>query len=96
MGGVQARLGAGRLEMGRDTPGSQASPHFPPPLRREYRHKSNITFNDNDTVSFREYRSFQFQPDMSRGSESDYVYMPNILVLVRPAARPPSRPLQGP
>lgn len=52
-----------------------------PYVYREYRHKSNITFNDNDTVSFREYRSFQFQPDMSRGSESDYVYMPNILVL---------------
>lgn len=52
-----------------------------PYVYREFRHKSNITFNDNDTVSFLEYRSFQFQPDKSRGSESDYIVMPNILVL---------------
>uniref|UniRef100_A0A452QIG4 Scavenger receptor class B member 1 n=1 Tax=Ursus americanus TaxID=9643 RepID=A0A452QIG4_URSAM len=51
------------------------------PTRREFRHKSNITFNDNDTVSFLEYRSFQFQPDKSHGLESDYIVMPNILVL---------------
>lgn len=49
---------------------------------REFRHKTNITFNDNDTVSFREHRSFRFQPDRSRGSESDYIMMPNILVMV--------------
>ncbi|KAB1255697.1 Scavenger receptor class B member 1 [Camelus dromedarius] len=48
---------------------------------REFRHKSNITFNDNDTVSFLEYRSYQFQPHKSRGLESDYIVMPNILVL---------------
>lgn len=53
------------------------------PAHREFRHKSNITFNDNDTVSFLEYRSFQFQPDKSHGLESDYIVMPNILVLVR-------------
>ncbi|XP_011380204.1 scavenger receptor class B member 1 [Pteropus vampyrus] len=47
----------------------------------EFRRKSNITFNDNDTVSFVEYRSFQFQPDKSNGLESDYIVMPNILVL---------------
>lgn len=59
------------------------------PARREFRHKSNITFNDNDTVSFLEYRSFQFQPDKSHGLESDYIVMPNILVLVRlPLAAP--------
>ncbi|KAM8818185.1 scavenger receptor class B member 1 isoform 2-T3 [Rhynchonycteris naso] len=52
-----------------------------PYVYREYRHKRNITFNDNDTVSFLEYRSFQFQPDKSSGSESDYIFMPNILVL---------------
>lgn len=52
-----------------------------PYVYREFRHKSNITFNGNDTVSFLEYRSFQFQPDRSRGSESDYIVMPNILVL---------------
>lgn len=52
-----------------------------PYVYREFRHKSNITFNDNDTVSFLEYRSFQFQPDKSRGLESDSIVMPNILVL---------------
>ncbi|KAF6278449.1 scavenger receptor class B member 1 [Rhinolophus ferrumequinum] len=52
-----------------------------PYVYREFRHKSNITFNGNDTVSFLEYRSFQFQPDRSSGSESDYIVMPNILVL---------------
>ncbi|ERE76015.1 scavenger receptor class B member 1 [Cricetulus griseus] len=48
----------------------------------EFRHKANITFNDNDTVSFVEHRSLHFQPDRSHGSESDYIILPNILVLV--------------
>nr|KAF6467643.1 scavenger receptor class B member 1 [Rousettus aegyptiacus] len=52
-----------------------------PYVYREFRHKRNITFNDNDTVSYREYRNFQFQPDMSNGLESDYIVMPNILAL---------------
>ncbi|KAM4827124.1 scavenger receptor class B member 1 isoform 1-T1 [Thomomys bottae] len=52
-----------------------------PYVYREFRHKVNITFNPNDTVSFREHRRFQFQPDRSRGSESDYIVLPNILVL---------------
>ncbi|XP_054568632.1 scavenger receptor class B member 1 isoform X1 [Eptesicus fuscus] len=52
-----------------------------PYVYREFRHKSNITFHDNDTVSFREFRSFRFQPHLSRGSEGDHVCMPNILVL---------------
>ncbi|XP_036163290.1 scavenger receptor class B member 1 isoform X4 [Myotis myotis] len=53
-----------------------------PYVYREYRHKDNITFNDNDTVSFLEYRSFEFQPHKSNGLESDYINMPNILVLL--------------
>ncbi|XP_068938944.1 scavenger receptor class B member 1-like isoform X1 [Petaurus breviceps papuanus] len=52
-----------------------------PYVYREYRQKRNITFNDNDTVSFLEYRSFEFQPEMSQGLETDYIVMPNILVL---------------
>ncbi|XP_044541335.1 scavenger receptor class B member 1 [Gracilinanus agilis] len=52
-----------------------------PYVYREYRQKRNITFHDNDTVSFLEYRTFEFQPHMSRGSETDYIVMPNILVL---------------
>ncbi|KAH0625378.1 hypothetical protein JD844_014855 [Phrynosoma platyrhinos] len=52
-----------------------------PYVYREYRVKDNITFNDNDTVSFMEYRQFHFQADMSNGSESDYVVVPNMLVM---------------
>ncbi|XP_048199086.1 scavenger receptor class B member 1 isoform X1 [Perognathus longimembris pacificus] len=52
-----------------------------PYVYRQFRHKTNITFNDNGTVSFREHRSFQFQPDKSRGAESDYIVLPNILVM---------------
>ncbi|XP_037016778.2 scavenger receptor class B member 1 isoform X1 [Artibeus jamaicensis] len=52
-----------------------------PYVYREFRHKTNITFNDNDTVSFLEIRNFRFQPDKSNGLESDYIVMPNILVL---------------
>ncbi|XP_043819656.1 LOW QUALITY PROTEIN: scavenger receptor class B member 1 [Dromiciops gliroides] len=53
-----------------------------PYVYREYRQKRNITFNDNDTVSFLEYRSFVFQPEMSNGLETDYIVVPNMLVLV--------------
>lgn len=67
-----------------------------PPVRREFRHKRNITFNDNDTVSYREYRNFQFQPDMSNGLESDYIVMPNILALVRLPRRPARAPCPRP
>ncbi|XP_070618217.1 scavenger receptor class B member 1 isoform X2 [Erythrolamprus reginae] len=52
-----------------------------PYVYREYRHKKNITFHSNSTVSFLGYRSFTFQPDRSNGSESDYIVMPNLLVL---------------
>lgn len=68
----------------------------PAPVRREFRHKRNITFNDNDTVSYREYRNFQFQPDMSNGLESDYIVMPNILALVRLPRRPARAPCPAP
>nr|AAC23892.1 type II pneumocyte CD36-related class B scavenger receptor [Rattus norvegicus] len=52
-----------------------------PYVYREFRQKVNITFNDNDTVSYIENRSLHFQPDRSQGSESDYIVLPNILVL---------------
>lgn len=52
-----------------------------PYVYREFRQKVNITFNDNDTVSYIENRSLRFQPDRSQGSESDYIVLPNILVL---------------
>lgn len=45
--------------------------------------KDNITFHPNNTVSYREYRQYYFEPSMSAGSESDVVTIPNMLVLVR-------------
>ncbi|XP_075290763.1 scavenger receptor class B member 1 isoform X1 [Opisthocomus hoazin] len=52
-----------------------------PYVYREYRYKSNITFHDNDTVSFLEYRRLFFQPDLSNGSEEEYIVVPNILMM---------------
>ncbi|XP_068268405.1 scavenger receptor class B member 1 isoform X1 [Nyctibius grandis] len=52
-----------------------------PYVYREFRYKTNITFHDNDTVSFLEYRRLFFQPDLSNGTEEDYLVVPNILML---------------
>ncbi|NXU87725.1 SCRB1 protein, partial [Xiphorhynchus elegans] len=52
-----------------------------PYVYREYRYKTNITFHDNDTVSYLEYRNLFFQPDMSKGTEEDYIVVPNILLM---------------
>ncbi|XP_023576256.1 scavenger receptor class B member 1 isoform X2 [Octodon degus] len=56
-----------------------------PYVYRQFRRKNSISFHDNDTVSFRENGSFHFQPDKSRGSESDYIMLPNILVMAASA-----------
>uniref|UniRef100_A0A8B9H6X4 Scavenger receptor class B member 1 n=1 Tax=Astyanax mexicanus TaxID=7994 RepID=A0A8B9H6X4_ASTMX len=47
----------------------------------EKRWKDNITFHANKTVSYREYRQYFFEEDMSVGNESDIVTIPNMLVL---------------
>uniref|UniRef100_A0A8C3V6C6 Scavenger receptor class B member 1 n=1 Tax=Catharus ustulatus TaxID=91951 RepID=A0A8C3V6C6_CATUS len=52
-----------------------------PYVYREYRNKTNITFHDNDTVSYLEYRKFFFQPRLSNGTEDEYVVVPNILLM---------------
>ncbi|XP_065707773.1 scavenger receptor class B member 1 [Patagioenas fasciata] len=52
-----------------------------PYVYREYRYKTNITFHDNDTVSFLEYRRLFFQPDLSKGREEDYIVVPNIMLM---------------
>lgn len=44
--------------------------------------KDNITFHPNSTVSYKEYRSYYFEPSMSVGNESDVLTIPNMLVLV--------------
>ncbi|NXK83083.1 SCRB1 protein, partial [Amazona guildingii] len=52
-----------------------------PYVYREFRYKTNITFHDNDTVSFLEYRTLFFQPELSNGREDDYIVVPNVLMM---------------
>ncbi|XP_062445864.1 scavenger receptor class B member 1 isoform X1 [Rhea pennata] len=52
-----------------------------PYVYREFRYKTNITFHNNDTVSFLEYRKLFFQPELSMGREDDYIVVPNILLM---------------
>ncbi|XP_041079328.1 scavenger receptor class B member 1-like [Polyodon spathula] len=52
-----------------------------PYVYREFRQKDNITFHDNNTVSYREYRQYHFFRNMSIGDETDKVVIPNMLVL---------------
>ncbi|XP_065821422.1 scavenger receptor class B member 1 isoform X2 [Labrus bergylta] len=52
-----------------------------PYVYRKRIQKDNITFHPNNTVSYREYRRYFFEPTMSVGSESDVVTIPNMLVL---------------
>ncbi|XP_047426294.1 scavenger receptor class B member 1 isoform X1 [Mugil cephalus] len=52
-----------------------------PYVYRKRIQKDNITFHPNDTVSYREYRQYFFEPSMSVGNESDVVTIPNMLVL---------------
>ncbi|KFQ25796.1 Scavenger receptor class B member 1, partial [Mesitornis unicolor] len=52
-----------------------------PYVYREYRYKTNITFHDNDTVSFLEYRQLFFEPDRSNGTEEEYIVVPNMLLM---------------
>ncbi|XP_043571268.1 scavenger receptor class B member 1-like isoform X2 [Chiloscyllium plagiosum] len=52
-----------------------------PYVYREYRPKSNITFHENYTVSYRSFRQFHFVPERSVGSENDQLVLPNMLAL---------------
>ncbi|XP_078410748.1 scavenger receptor class B member 1 isoform X1 [Cetorhinus maximus] len=52
-----------------------------PYVYREYRWKSNITFHNNYTVSYREYKRYHFCSERSAGSESDEIVLPNVLAL---------------
>ncbi|XP_078127784.1 scavenger receptor class B member 1 isoform X2 [Sander vitreus] len=52
-----------------------------PYVYRKHIQKDNITFHANGTVSYREYRTYFFEPSMSSGNESDVVTIPNMLVL---------------
>ncbi|KAI4890417.1 hypothetical protein NFI96_010799 [Prochilodus magdalenae] len=52
-----------------------------PYVYSEKRWKENITFHENKTVSYQEYRQYFFEESMSVGNESDVVTIPNMLVL---------------
>ncbi|XP_055063624.2 scavenger receptor class B member 1 isoform X2 [Misgurnus anguillicaudatus] len=52
-----------------------------PYVYREQRWKDNITFHNNNTVTYLEYRRYFFEESMSVGNESDVVTIPNMLVL---------------
>uniref|UniRef100_A0A3Q3W8Y2 Scavenger receptor class B member 1 n=1 Tax=Mola mola TaxID=94237 RepID=A0A3Q3W8Y2_MOLML len=52
-----------------------------PYVYRKRIQKDNITFHPNNTVSYKEYRSYYFERSMSVGNESDVVTIPNMLVL---------------
>ncbi|CAN9504477.1 unnamed protein product [Ophioblennius macclurei] len=52
-----------------------------PYVYRKQARKQNITFHDNGTVSYLEYRRYFFEPSMSVGSEEDEVTIPNMMVL---------------
>ncbi|KAG7218788.1 hypothetical protein INR49_019717 [Caranx melampygus] len=52
-----------------------------PYVYRKRCQKDNITFHPNNTVSYKEYRRYYFEPSMSVGNESDIVTIPNMLVL---------------
>ncbi|XP_039634998.1 scavenger receptor class B member 1 [Perca fluviatilis] len=58
-----------------------------PYVYRKRIQKDNITFHANGTVSYREYRTYFFEPSMSSGNESDVVTIPNMLVLPQDSAK---------
>ncbi|XP_022240630.1 protein croquemort-like [Limulus polyphemus] len=45
---------------------------------REHRVKVNLTWNDNGTVSYRQIKSWHFQPDLTNGSLDDVVTTLNV------------------
>jgi len=49
---------------------------------REKWEKKNITFHDNETVTFHQEKIYYFDESLSVGSEDDVVVVPNIPMLV--------------
>lgn len=52
---------------------------------REKWEKKNITFHDNETVTFHQEKIYYFDESLSVGSEDDVVVVPNIPMLVSSA-----------
>ena len=55
-----------------------------PYVYREFHLKVNETWNDdNDTITFMQNKWWEFQPDLSLGSEDDIITNINIIAIVR-------------
>ncbi|XP_058803925.1 scavenger receptor class B member 1-like isoform X2 [Phymastichus coffea] len=52
-----------------------------PYVYKEYLEHGNVTFNDNGTVTAIPLHPLEFVPELSNGTESDIVVMPNIALL---------------
>ncbi|KAJ8956236.1 hypothetical protein NQ318_014967 [Aromia moschata] len=52
-----------------------------PYVYEETLERVNFVFNDDDTVSYQEKRTYQFLADQSRGKQNDRVVVPNILLM---------------
>lgn len=49
---------------------------------REFLEHSNITFNDNGTLTAVPIHPLEYMPEMSNGTEEDLLILPNIALLV--------------
>ncbi|XP_057656354.1 scavenger receptor class B member 1-like [Diorhabda carinulata] len=52
-----------------------------PYVYEEVLERINISFPTEDTISYREYRTLSFKPNLSKGNQDDQVIVPNVPVL---------------
>jgi len=53
-----------------------------PYVFKEFHEKVNVTFNNNDTVSFYQVKTWNFMPEMSVGTLEDEITTVNAIVMV--------------
>ncbi|KAH1006183.1 hypothetical protein HUJ05_006944 [Dendroctonus ponderosae] len=63
---------------------------------RETWEKKNVTFHDNDTVTFYQEKIYHFDESQSVGSEDDVVVVPNIPMLVSVSSEKNGKPHRNP
>jgi hypothetical protein len=51
-------------------------------LIRETQEKRNITFNEDDTVTYGDLRTHVFEPEFSKGKLDDILVVPNMALIV--------------
>lgn len=54
-----------------------------PYIFREHYNRTNVTSNDNGTITFHQIRTWQFMPEMSNGSMDDEITNLNVISAVR-------------